>query len=363
MNIYDLDTPALLLDVARLDNNLQQMAAYCKRHKLDLRPHTKTHKSPVIAHMQIERGACGITVAKLGEAEVMADAGLTDILIQYPIVGEAKLRRLVSLAARCRLTIALDSLLVAKWISQAATEAGVEVGVRVEFDTGFRRCGLPIVPESIPQVQAIQALPHLRWDGISVYYGHIMGDPDSRIAAIAHENEQLDALYALLAAAGIDHSKVSGGNTPAALQSHEFHSLTEIRPGTYALQDRDMVDAGAASFADCALSVLTTVVSTSVANRAIIDAGSKTLSADGLLSGAKMHFGYIVGFPDLRLEDLSEEHGHILLGEGRELSVGHRLRIIPNHVCTCVNLHDRMFVVDGEEVVDSWRIECRGKVV
>ncbi len=362
MNIQDLDTPAVLIDFDTMGRNLRGMASYCAAHDLTLRPHTKTHKIPEIARLQMHYGAGGITVAKIGEAEVMADAGLNDILIVYPIWGERKWIRLAELAKRVKISVAMDSLQVAEGISQAAKTAGVEVGIRLEFDTGLRRCGLTPDSGSIEIAKKIFELPGLRWEGISLYPGHIMGNRKIREQDIPIENAKLDRLLGLLDSAGVPYPVVSGGNTPAAFESHRFHGVTEIRPGTYVFNDRNTVDAESASYADCAVTVLTTVVSTSVPHRAIIDAGSKTLSADTLLSGDRKCFGYVQERPELLLEDLSEEHGHLIVPEDSAIKVGDRLRIIPNHVCPCINLHDRAFVVRGDMVIDQWKVDARGKV-
>ena len=362
MNIQDLDTPVVLIDFDTMDRNLRRMASYCAAHNLTLRPHTKTHKIPEIARLQMLYGAGGITVAKVGEAEVMADAGLNNIVIVYPIWGERKWKRVVELAMRVKISIAMDSFQVAEGISKAANSAGVEVGIRLEFDTGLRRCGLTLDAKSIKVAKKIFELPGLRWEGISLYPGHIMGDRKIRELAIALENAKLERLFALLDSEGIPYPVVSGGNTPAAFESHRFHGVTEIRPGTYVFNDRNTVDAESASYADCAVTVLTTVVSTSVPHRAIIDAGSKALSADTLLSGDRKYFGYVQERPELLLEDLSEEHGHLIVPEDSAINVGDRLRIIPNHVCPCINLHDRAFVVRGDIVIDQWKVAARGKV-
>jgi D-serine deaminase-like pyridoxal phosphate-dependent protein len=362
MNIHDIDTPAVLIDFDTMDRNLRGMASYCAAHNLTLRPHTKTHKIPEIARLQMQYGAPGITVAKLGEAEVMADAGMNNILIVYPLWGEMKWKRLAELAKRVKISIAMDSFQVAEGISQAAKAAGVEVGIRLEFDTGLRRCGLTLDAESIEIAKKIFELPGLRWEGISLYPGHIMGNQKIRELDIPLENAKLDRLYVLLDSAGIPYPVVSGGNTPAAFESHRFHGVTEIRPGTYVFNDRNTVDAESASYADCAVTVLTTVVSTSVPHRAIIDAGSKTLSADTLLSGDRKGFGYIEDHPELILEDLSEEHGHLAVPNNSPIGMGDRLRIIPNHVCPCINLHDRVFVASGEQAIDQWKVAARGRV-
>jgi D-serine deaminase-like pyridoxal phosphate-dependent protein len=255
-----------------------------------------------------------------------------------------------------------DSLDVAAGISRAAKQAGVEIGIRAEFDTGFHRCGWPITAPSMDEILKIIALPSLRWDGILVYPGHIMGNETIREQDIERENATMDALFELLDSASIPYPVVSGGNTPAAFASHRFHGLTEIRPGTYVFNDRNTMDAESAEFGDCALTVLVTVVSRSAKTRAIVDAGSKTLSADSLLSGDRQGYGYVVGHPELKLEDLSEEHGHMCVPCDSRIKIGDRLRIIPNHVCTCINLHDCVFVVDGEQVIDQWKVAARGRV-
>lgn len=361
MTIDEIETPALLIDSDTLHRNASRMASYCRAHQLALRPHTKTHKLPEIANLQVRNGAQGITVAKLGEAEVMAEAGLDDIVVVYPLWGTSKWQRLIKLAEKVRLSVTMDSLSIAEEISKLARQANVEVGIRLEFDTGFGRCGLPLAPSSAETALRILDLPSLRWEGVSFYPGHIMGNRKSREKDIEAENERLDQLFGLLNEAEIPCPVVSGGNTPAAFESHRFHGVTEIRPGTYIFNDRNTVDAEAASFEDCATTVLTTVVSTSVPSRAIIDAGSKTFSGDQLLSGERKHYGYILNRPDLILEDLSEEHGHLLVTDGRSPQMGERLRIVPNHVCPCINLQDRVYLVSGEQVIDIWNVAGRGK--
>lgn len=362
MTLHEIETPAIVIDADILDRNLRKMASYCREHNLALRPHTKTHKMPKIASMQVGYGAPGITVAKLGEAEVMAEAGFSDITIVYPLWGESKWKRLIELAKKVKIGVTMDSLEIAEGISAAARTAGVEVGIRLEFDTGLRRCGLPLEEAAIDIARKVYGLPNIRWEGISVYPGHIMGNRAIREEDIPRENERLDKLYSLLDSAGIPYPLVSGGNTPAAFESHRFHGVTEIRPGTYVFNDRNTVDAESASFDDCAATVLTTVVSTSVPGRAIIDAGSKTLSADSLHSGEGKHHGYVLGHPEYILEKLSEEHGHVAIPDGARVRLGDRVRVVPNHICTCMNLHDQVYLVSGDKVVERWKVAGRGKV-
>jgi D-serine deaminase-like pyridoxal phosphate-dependent protein len=363
VHFSDLDTPALLIDVDIMERNVCRLAEYCRQHSLQLRPHTKTHKIPELAQLQVGHGAAGITVAKVGEAEAMADAGLHDILIAYPLLGEKKLSRLAALARRAHITVAVDSLVTARPISETARREGVSIGVRAEFDTGFRRCGLPIDPSSIETVAAIRDLPALEWRGLQVYPGHIMHTASERNGLIDRENERLTRLVELMDAAGIDRSILSGGNTPAAYQAHRFVGVTEIRPGTYIFNDKNTVCAEAATYADCALTVLTRVVSRSVSGKAIVDAGSKTLSADLLLSGNRQGYGHVMDHEGVVVEDLSEEHGHLDLARAaRQPRLGDLIRIIPNHVCTCINLHDRVYGLRNEQIVNEWAVAGRGKV-
>jgi D-serine deaminase-like pyridoxal phosphate-dependent protein len=236
------------------------------------------------------------------------------------------------------------------------------VGVRAEFDTGFARCGLPITESSAETAQRIHELPNLRWEGVLTYPGHIMGTADEREILLARENAKLSALKELLDSHGINCAIVSGGNTPAAYISHRFRNVNEIRPGTYIFNDKNTVGAEAATYSDCAATVLATVVSVSVAGKAMIDAGSKTLSADPLLSGLRFGYGEVLNYPDVTLEDLSEEHGHLNLQRtSTSPQLGERLRIVPNHICTCINLHDRVYGCSGEDVVVQWEVQGRGK--
>lgn len=363
MKIWNLDTPAVLVQVAVMERNLRRLAEYCTAHGLSLCPHTKTHKIPELARRQVEYGAVAVTVAKLGEAEVMVDAGLEDILVAYPLYGEAKWRRLVALARRARITVGLDSLEVAAPISECAKREGVRVGVLVEFNTGFRRCGFPVEPSSLATVRRIRELPGVDFRGVMVYPGHFLKAPEERERLLEKENGRLAALRELFDSEGIPCGVVSGGSTPTAYMSHRFQWVNQIRPGTYIFNDRNTVGCGASSWEDCGLTVLTTVVSTSVTGRAIIDGGSKTFSGDRLSTGDGEGFGRIVEDPAIRFVAQSEEHGHLDLERARlRLKVGDRLRVIPNHVCACVNMHDRIYGVDGEDVVAQWNVAGRGRV-
>ena len=363
MRIEDLETPTLVVDAEVMQNNIQALSRYTRQHRLSLRPHTKTHKIPELARLQVAFGAAGLTVAKSGEAQVMAEAGLDDILVHYPVFGKAKLERLAQLALRRRLTMAIDSLVTAQAISEAASAARSTIGVLVEFDVGMRRCGVA-TPEHVRLLaQAVQSLPGLKFRGVSLYPGHIWLPPAEQAPALQAVSEKLSEVLSTLSAAGMACEVVSGGSTPTALQSHLVPGLTEIRPGTYIFNDRNTMDVGACTLAQCALTVHVTVVSNAVGGRAIVDGGSKTFSGDRLLSGSKSNFGYVVDHPSIQFFAMSEEHGHLDVSESPyQPKIGDRLAIVPNHVCACVNMHQQIYYQQNGLVEGCWAVAARGRV-
>jgi D-serine deaminase-like pyridoxal phosphate-dependent protein len=363
MHYRELSTPALTIDLDLLERNLAQMASYCREHGLGLRPHTKTHKTPEVARMQVEGGAVGLTVAKVGEAEVMANAGLNDILVAYPIYGAEKLRNLMNIAKACRVLVSLDAEATAAELSRAASEQGAVVGVLVEFDVGLRRCGLQPGPACVELARKVEKMPGLKFRGLMTYSGNIWGTEEERREETRRVAEQVEHALGAFAEARMPVEIVSGGSTPSARLSHFIPGLTEIRPGTYIYNDLNTFYQGVCRLEDCAARVVTTVVSTAVPGRAMIDAGSKTLSSDLLGSGPKTGHGYVAEAPDACLIKLNEEHGHLDISRSNHhFHVGEVLTVIPNHVCTCVNMHDEVFLVREEQVVGSWRVEARGKV-
>jgi D-serine deaminase-like pyridoxal phosphate-dependent protein len=363
MRVDELPTPALVVDLEALERNLDRMASYCREHGLRLRPHTKTHKTPELARMQLERGAVGLTVAKVGEAEVMASADPEEILVAYPIYGAEKLRRLAALARERRILMALDSEITARELSAAAQEQGVTFGVLVEFDAGLHRCGLQSGPACIELAQNISRLAGLKFRGLMTYPGNIWGTEEERTKEVQRVAEAVQRVLAAFERAGIPVEIVSAGSTPSAFLSHQIPGITEIRPGTYVYNDLNTYYQGLCRLEDCAARVVATVVSTAVPGRAMIDAGSKTLSSDLLGSGPKQGYGLVVEAPEVKLFKLNEEHGHLdVSGTDRQFRVGDRLTLIPNHVCVCVNLQDEVFLVRNQEVIGSWRVAARGKI-
>jgi D-serine deaminase-like pyridoxal phosphate-dependent protein len=360
MRISEIDTPALVVDLDTMERNLCRVATYAREHGLRLRPHTKTHKSVGIGKRQLELGAAGLTVAKVSEAEVMLGAAPPDVLIAYPIIGQQKLARLVEVARRARVTVAVDSELAAQQIADAARVAHVEIGILAEVDVGLGRVG--VAPSQLLALaQAIQKLPNLRLEGITFYPGHIKDLGDAGRAALAELNRLLAGILENLRAGGVEPGIVSGGSTPTLFRSHEVHGLTEIRPGTYVFNDINTVRSGACEMADCAASIHATVVSTAVAGHMMIDGGSKTFSSDRLSTGTEVTFGHVVQAPDARFHKMNEEHGYIDVSRAaHEFRVGDRVSIIPNHICVAVNLHEQVYGVRGDEVETVWKVDARG---
>jgi D-serine deaminase-like pyridoxal phosphate-dependent protein len=360
MHLYELDTPAVVVDLDVMERNLLRMADYCRRQDLRLRPHTKSHKIPELAKRQIASGAHGITVAKIGEAEVMLKSGITDILIAYPLVGRGKAAKLAECAD---ITVSLDSEEAARAISKAATTNNVRVDILVELDVGFGRCGVANGEELLVLAQKVAQLPGLDFKGLMFFPGHFVAGERERAGLLTGVNDLLSDALKKFEEAGLPIATVSGGSTPTAREGHLFCGVNEIRPGMYIFNDRNMVGIGVAGVEDCALSVITTVVSTSVSGRAIIDGGSKTFSYDRYLAGDGRGFGMIKEDPEAEVESFSEEHGHLNIKRSmRKHRVGDRLTIIPNHVCSTVNMHDEIYGVRGERVETVWEVAGRGKI-
>ncbi|MBW3623961.1 MAG: alanine racemase [Armatimonadetes bacterium] len=362
MQIADFETPVLLVDLDRLERNLSAAAEYARSHEIALTPHIKTHKSVEIARRQIAEGAAGLTCAKLGEAELMADAGFTDLLLAYPLVGEPKLKRLTALARRATVTVALDSIEVAAGIAEAAERDGVTVGILAEVDTGTRRCGLPPGPELVSLCRFLMGRKGLEYRGLMTYQGHLQGTAEGRAPLLADEADRLSDLYALLEREGIPFPIVSAGSTPNQWEMHRLPGITHVRHGTYVFNDRNTLVMEACAPEECALAVAVTVVSTSIPGQIVIDGGSKTFSYDRLALGGE-GFGLCVENPSLVLSIMNEEHGYVDVSQSeRRYRVGDRLHFIPNHVCTCVNLHDTFAVHRDGQVEGVWAVDARGRV-
>jgi D-serine deaminase-like pyridoxal phosphate-dependent protein len=359
-SLESLLTPAAVVDLDIMESNLERMAAYARNHNLGLRPHTKTHKSPLLAAEQIRHGAAGLTVAQLHEARLMAAAS-DDILLAHPPVGAPKLARLLALPAGTRLTVALDSRAALEPLAIAADTAAREIGVLVELDLGMGRVGLADPVEAVALCELCTQLDGVRWRGVMFYPGHIREHVDQQDSALERVDTQLHRVLQLLGERGLYPEIVSAGSTPAAFASHRIRGLTEIRPGTYIFNDRTTAAIGACAWEDCAYSVLATVVSTAVSGQAVVDAGSKALFREELRGSSWSGFGALLDRPAVTVKGMSEEHGLLDLSQTEwQPRVGDRVRIVPNHVCVSVNLHDVVWGVRGERLERSWPVAARG---
>lgn len=346
--MLDIETPTPVVDLDRVDHNLRTMQDYADAHGLKLRPHIKTHKLVPLAKRQLELGAVGITCQKLGEAEVMADAGITDILISYPLVGKGKAERLAALARRADMTVAVDNAVALDTAARAAAEAGHTIKVLVEFDSGMNRTGVQTVEEALALALDASNRPHLRFEGLMTY------------PTTAKTAEFVAEAKTRFAAEGLDIATVSSGGTPGAFHTHESAGVTELRVGTYIFHDRATVAVGAATLEDTALHVLVTVISRPTPDRAIFDAGTKTLTSDGA-GPDQPGFGLILGYPDAVIVRMNEEHGIIdLSSSAKKPEIGEQLRIVPNHVCPVVNLHDKLTMVQDGKIIGEWAVSARG---
>ena len=370
-DLTSIPTPRVVVERSRLHANIDAMQARATRAGVRLRPHAKTHKSPDIARAQIQAGAVGICCAKLGEAEVFASAGISDIRLPYPI-NPANADRVKALQDRIRLSIIVDDVGVAREWAATMRQARRVLDVLVKVDVGFHRCGVdPDVPDTVEAIREIAGLDGLNCRGLLSHAGHgylassqrELEDIAGREAAILHD------LASQLRGLGIAVEEVSVGATPTARFIEAQSGVTEMRPGNYVFFDRTQVGLGAATIDDCALSVISTVVSRPAPDRIVFDAGSKTLTSDGVrgfghVSGHGMVFAALdAAQPDesITIERLSEEHAVARVPEDHRLRIGDRVRIVPNHSCVVSNLADDLLLVDGLRVVEPMVVAARGK--
>ena len=359
----ELETPAPVVDLDRLATNVARAARYAADHRLALRPHIKTHKSPRLAAEQLRAGAAGLTCATPYEAEVMS-AVADDLLLAYPPVGPLRARRVAVLPDHVRLTVALDSAAAVDDLAMAARAADREVGVYIELDLGMHRVGLPVVDDAIALARRVREARPLTFAGIAFYPGHIREPVESQDAKLAALGTALEDALAKFDRAGLRPPIVSGGSTPTMWRTHELPGVTEFRPGTYIFNDRTTAEIGACAWDDIAFTVLATVVSTAVPGQAVIDAGTKALGREPLRgsSGGDGGFGSLLEHREVVVKGMSEEHGLLdLSGSNWKPRVGERVRVIPNHVCIVVHLNDVVYGVRGAQVETSWPVAARGR--
>ncbi len=372
MTLDALRTPVVLIDRTKALRNIERMQVAASARGVRLRPHTKTHKSPIVAKWQLDRGAVGICCAKLGEAEVFAhalrlrsgQADKPDIRIPYPL-NPSNADRVIALLDGTRLSFIVDHPVVARQWSEVMTSAGKRVDVLVKVDVGFHRCGInPTASNAVAMIKDVATLPGLNFRGLLSHAGHAyhaQSEDELRAMATA-EARTMGELTAKCRAAGVTIEEISAGATPPARFSIEQDGFTEFRPGNYVYFDRTQVALGAAAVDDCALTVLATVVSQPARDRLILDSGSKTLTNDGARGFTPAPgFGSVLGHDNLLVERLSEEHATVRVTSGStSLEPGDRVRILPNHSCVVSNLVDAAWLVDGDRV-EPLTIAARGK--
>lgn len=375
MSVQSLSTPVVVVDLPTLKRNIAAMQELATHVGVRLRPHAKTHKSPVIARWQLEAGATGICCAKLAEAEVFAAAGISDIRVPYPVnPGAANVSRVLALLDRdVKLSIIVDNLDVARQWSAAMLAAKHRLDVLVKVDVGFHRCGVdPLAPDVVSTISEIASLAGLRFLGLLSHAGHgYAAGSEEQLEGIARDEIAiLNGLAARVREAATEVTEISVGSTPTARFITNQHGATEMRPGNYVFRDRTQVGLGSASLADCAMTVVSTVVSRPARTRVVFDAGSKTLTTDGL-RGFTSHAGHGLVFPSLYrtdpdpsiiVERLSEEHAVARVQPDCALQVGDRVRILPNHACVVTNLMDEIVLADGLNVVERLPVVARGKI-
>ena len=357
-----IDTPALVVDEAIMHTNLAEMASMAKSYGVNLRPHIKTHKVPEIAKLQVGLGATGITCAKLGEAEVFADAGIDDILIAYPFFGEIKIKRLLALMEKARVIISVDSAEAADALASAMAKNDRTLEISLEVNTGQDRSGIMWGDMATDLALQIARTPGLKLAGIFTHEGHANTEGPGEMERVARESgERVVATAEQIRSRGVEVGIVSVGSTPAAPHTASVPGVTEMRPGTYVFRDTMGFRYGIYGPDRCAARFYSMITSHAAPDRAIVDAGSKTLAAD--LSKGHPGHGFIVGHPGSIIYQVNEEHGSIRIpADDPGFTLGEHVEIIPNHVCPAVNLHDEMLIIRDGLVVDSWKIAARGKV-
>lgn len=356
-----IDTPALLLDLDVMERNLSTMAAYFSQVDANLRPHVKLHRAtPVLAHMQLEAGAVGVTCAKLAEAEIMAASGIKDILIANEIVGERKIRRLVNLAAYTDVMVAVDSFENVEELSQAAQARGVEIRVLVEVNIGHKRCGVPPLEPALALSRAVHEAPGLKFTGLMGYDGHctFKVKASEREDCARKASELLVETRRYVENAGLEVAIVSASGTFTYRVAAETEGITEVQAGTYLLMDTAFKEQGIEEF-DPALTVLATVISrpswAEDNDLAIIDVGRKSMDAYLGLPAVKEPSGAVVF-------SLSQEHGRVRLeGEASSVRVGDRMELWVRDANDTINLYDKFYAMRGDTVEAVWDIPGRGR--
>lgn len=361
-----LDTPCIVIDERVALANIRAMQKAADAAGVKLRPHVKTHKMPYFARLQVEAGASGITCCKVSEAEVMADGGLRDIFLAYPLPSRLKIQRAIALSRRLdRLILAVDSLEIAKMMEEEAKAAGVVLEVRVEVDTGARRTGVASEKRRA-LFKALLKMKHLRVSGLYTFKSLVLSGEATQDneAAGAEEAEMLFAIREEMIELGYPKDlEISGGSTPTGLAVAKSGLVDEIRPGTYIFNDYMLYKEKASKLKDCAAKLFAAVVSVPKPTYAVLDGGTKTFPTD-ITPGEEPFFypgyGYFDGREDLTLLRMNEEHGIVTSLKGEvDLAVGQVLAITPIHVCTAINLQNEVYIFNGKTLRKE-KVAARG---
>lgn len=361
-SVSELPTPALVVDGVIARRNIARLADYAARHRLGVRPHTKTHKSRFIAKLQIDAGAIGLTVAKVGEAEQLQGES-NDLLMAYPAVDAARCQRLAELARAHTMRVVVDNSFGVEALAAAAKSANSVIGLLVEIDVGMGRTGVATAQDSLRLAQLISQTRGVRLDGILCYPGHVWNPIAQQNAPLAAVSKKLQEAIDLWKTNGLEAKIVSGGSTPTVFQSHLVPQYTEIRPGTYVFNDMNTLRGGYCALEDCAARIFCTVVSNAVKNQIVIDGGTKTFTSDLCLPARESGHGLIVEYPEAKLTRLSEEHGQVDVSAcAQRPKIGERVSVIPNHICPCVNLQDAIWWRDADGSLKKINVDARGKL-
>jgi D-serine deaminase-like pyridoxal phosphate-dependent protein len=364
--ISELDTPSLLLDINKLERNIKETATFAHDNQIQLRPHIKTHKSVQIAKLQLASGAVGITTAKIGEAEVMAAAGIKDILIAFPISSEQKIARLIPLLEKgVQLKVAVDQLEQLRFLQKGIEGSPFILEVWIKVNSGLNRCGVEPGQEAVKLAKEIIVCSHLKLGGIITHAGH------SYAATSLEQIEEIgkkEALAVVESAQACEQEGIpipirSVGSTPTYQISGLVKGITEVRPGNAVFFDNIQIGLGTTTIDHCAVTLLASVVG-KYKDRIIFDTGSKSLCLD---KGAHGHstvqgYGCIINHPEISIERLSEEHGVGIFTKEPIFKINDKVQIIPNHACTVVNQFDHYVVHQNGIVIDVWKVDARGRV-
>jgi D-serine deaminase-like pyridoxal phosphate-dependent protein len=351
-----IDTPALLLDAGALNANIQRLSVFFSQRHAKLRPHFKSHKCTTISKLQMGAGAVGVTCAKLGEAEVMADAGIRNILIANQIVGPLKLRRLVELCRRAQVMVAVDSVDNVKMLSEYASAVCVGLGVLVEVNVGMGRCGVAGGQPALELARLVASSPGLKFEGLQGYEGHCVDlrDATERIEKTRASLKILVDTRHCIESSGLRVHIVSGGGTGTYDVTGICEGIDELQAGSYAAMDWWYGDIRP-EFKQ-AMSILATIISRPTPNLVMVDVGRKGIGSEwGAPRIKNLPVGVVKGWA-------SEEHTTITVPPDATIRIGDRIELIPSHGCTTSNLYSEFVVHENGVVTGHWPIEGRGKL-